>query len=559
MALLLSACSGANSGDMPDGGPLSPDADPGDAATSDAGPRADAGAAIPDSGVADAQTRACGDGEADRVWEDADVVSNCVSECGTNRDCLTECISRTAGVAPTCALCFADQVDCGSACLACAVDRSSAECSACFCERGCVANIDACTGTTSTICDPPQHYLYYYGEFERVGARNLARLDLSSMITQMLSTAEPDGVLGIATTRAAELIAVREGTFGSAVNLYTADVSGPPTTAVPRRGPDSAVVQMRFSGDGTQLAYLSYSGLPQTGSLHVVDVDGASSPVELATAATIGDFRWVGDTHIAFTADIGALNAFRAWTVDVRTADFPTPLLPEPDPDALGVAGAQPNLLEVDAEGRVYFASDHLPDGELHLFRNTLDGASLEEVPGTAMMRGASPARIGTFGMSRDGTALAFSSDPTIAGIDEIFLLALSGETPVRVDSPLPPDRLTSVLPSPRAELQFSPDGTMIAFVGDHQLSGPLPARRDSPWVAPIDGSGAVRVLSMLRTTRLAWSPDSASLFAIASDESSLGLELYKIDDLASRDQTADTLRLVTVPLDGGVYGMAAL
>jgi Tol biopolymer transport system component len=192
----------------------------------------------------------------------------------------------------------------------------------------------------------------------------------------------------------------------------------------------------------------------------------------------------------------------------------------------------QNGLIDWTAANRVVFKGIFGTDTTRSLYQVDASGANLVRVPGTT-------GDVNTFGISADGTRIAYSSETNPTAGHEIYVMpANASSAPVRITSGTIPDLRTA---NPFDFLYWSPNGTYIAFVGD---LGALDNKMD-PYVIPSAGGALVRLVTVGGATgtaledagRIAWTPDSTRLAFLADHRVPDVVELFLTNDVTTVDQ----------------------
>ena len=341
------------------------------------------------------------------------------------------------------------------------------------------------------------------------------------------------GVLALIAILLAAALAVYIGTrpqrlpppFGVAANgniayasngdIYALDpATGVATTIVTGAEEDS---EPAFSPDGTQMAFMR------------ANTGASSSAKDLVVARADGS-----DTRVITTSPIVGGPSFFAWASDSRSL-----LVGAPDNSTIWLFDAtkagDPRVVATDTEG--YLQPFRPPDGSAILVRRTtsqgkalvrLDLATLRE---TILAEGSGTDDLGAARWSSDGSKVVYNSSPANDPASQRLFIVNADGTGTR--------QITST-PGTWYEIDatWSPDGTLIAFTRYERTSandawdvrpigiysvdtgsvvaiGPLP--RDARARDPNPGDSSA---SQGEGFDFEWSPDGASLIAIAGEGS---------------------------------------
>jgi hypothetical protein len=143
------------------------------------------------------------------------------------------------------------------------------------------------------------------------------------------------------------------------------------------------------------------------------------------------------------------------------------------------------------------------------------------------------------FSLSPDLTQVAFAADQQREGVFDVWVMPVDGSavpTPVTVG-------VTQGGPA-RQPIKWRPDGTAVAFPADYDVNG-----RDTPFVAPVDGTGQIRLHTFANINAdayaVAWAPNGETLFMVAGPSNNR--------DLFALDPTlADQQPVLVFALPGG-------
>lgn len=375
-----------------------------------------------------------------------------------------------------------------------------------------------------------------------------------------LVAVSPDGsVLAVA--------GVNVGNNASVLYGYAADGTGDAVTLAEANAPEQNFEQLAFSPDGAWLAFIADIEVNGQDRLYIVPSDGSSDPVALSpdTGATLLDvesFVWarsVSSTSgmVAYVGDLVTNGVQGVWTVDAIAAAAPVEIVAQGE---LSEDADVADLLDFDAQGRVYFKGDFESDDLFRLYRADADGTDREMMPGTALIHGNGPASIGTFGLSPDGLRLAFSCESPDQGNYRVFTMDVTASAADVVSSITTGTSPGSEGPSFFSLVAWSPDGTRLAVAADWTVDD-SPDNSFSAFVLPSSGApGGIRVLGAPSDAdrdvdRVAFSADSSRLFVLGDLTTDTDLELYAITLFEAADQDARVVRVEDVPAGGDVDG----
>ncbi len=328
---------------------------------------------------------------------------------------------------------------------------------------------------------------------------------------------------------------------------------GDPTNAVTLIGNLSEDVRdLAYDPTGRWLAFTARAGTNRT--LWVSDVCGTPQVV-LDVGADITQFAWA-------KTPVGAL----AYQSNTANRDLYTLLASDPGATPVAIAAGEEiadRVPQFDDQGRVYFVTKMGGAGEERLYRASMDGVTVEQVPGTdgfTNLLGA--ADIGAIGMSVDGTSIAFAVDAPDDNLFQIRTLDLSGTTAVLVT-----DAIAAVAtlgpqgPDPLLPIMWSANGQHLAVKANWRTGVPN-AAIDGAFVVPTDESGQLRLFvtgqtGLLRVTELQFSSTSARLFVagIYAGNGAVPALLGTVD-LTTEDQPQDNAKFHQSPEDGADFHM---
>lgn len=346
-------------------------------------------------------------------------------------------------------------------------------------------------------------------------------------------------------------------------DLVVANTDGSNVTALVSMPADAKVLDVAVSPDGTHVAYIAEIG--GLADAYVVSITGGApvkvSPDRPGAAAMPANLRtitlsWSRDSKgLALVGDMAVDKRNDVFVADLSTATPSTSVVfASTATPATTVIGANSALRPVwTSGGKVCFKGNKAeqPSDTYQLFCAAKDGTAsvMAHFP-------AAPVQLGSFGISPDGTKLAFSADSAAhVNAYEVFMMpADDSAAPTRVTA----GNLTTATrgPSFNIPLGFSPDGTTIAFVGDN-----ITDDRYELFVVPVAGGTEKRV-AVLGTdadaTRdiqtFAWSPDSKTLAFVGDHRMDNAFELFSVPNVTTADQVPTLIQ--GVPTSGDVFDL---
>jgi hypothetical protein len=273
----------------------------------------------------------------------------------------------------------------------------------------------------------------------------------------------------------------------------------------------------------------------------------------------------VDATTLAFAGDCVTDQVNGVWSVDVLAAQ-PSAAIVELVPQSMlspaqGVLAAH---LDVDAQGRVYFSSDHGSDGLFQLFRVAPDGGNLEQVPGTLQMDGGAEDDVQSFALSPDGRTLAFATRPRSAGIGQVYTVDVTTGAGVAtaVTSFTGTPDVAEVWSAGDNPIAWNAAQTMLAFTGDWKLTGSDVDDADAIFVASVADDAATRIAlptvldPAYGAYKATFSSDGTRLFFQGFMVSEGENDLMVAERLDVADQDVRALQIVACPDGGDVTDM---
>lgn len=348
-------------------------------------------------------------------------------------------------------------------------------------------------------------------------------------------------------------------------DLYTSNLDGTGLVqAVAMPTTDRHVEHVRFSPDGSRIAFTADLATSNQLDAYVVAADGElATPTRLSPARLddqisdmldVDDVVWADDSvHLVFTGEFSDNNFHELYIVDVTAVDPVAEPLVDRGRIASDAPGSKGALDIVHATAtEVLFKARMDADNRYKLYTIGTDGSAEALLPNSEITRGDdSIADIGAFGLSPDGSQLAFAADET-AGIYDVWVMPSDGS--------MAPTKLTTGLALPDSgpfftqPLEWSPDGQRIAFCADFAVDD-----RYDLYVVGAGGGGQSRLAASPATgdcDELAWSPDSQQIYFAADLITSGENELFMVA-LGVEDQEA-VLIFAVEEENGGVRGVRA-
>ena len=431
------------------------------------------------------------------------------------------------------------------------------------------------TGTQDAAIPPvevdagPTTSLFFRGDFatdntQELGVSQIPDFSTSVSVGKKLSLGKQVMAFDV-TPDHSKVVVAADLTVTGRFDLVVANRDGSSPTTLVALPADADVTEVSISPDGTKVAYVADADLDGAADAYVVSIDGGTprkvSPeraIANDTALRVSTFSWSPDSkYIAVVADFTVDKKNEVFVTDTTVAQAPVPVLAEAAIPALGTrssVGANTSLRPFWASGgKVCFKGDMgVTAPNFRLFCVHPDGSGFGELPNLP----AAPALIGNYGISPDGATLAFSADSVAQpGAYEIFTMPSDGS--------LPPTLITSGTltaatgtnrgPNFTLPLLFSPDATLIAFVGDLAVDN-----RNELYVVPVAGGGEMRVAVVgpdgdanRDVQAFAWSPHSTALAFIGDHAADNDFELFFVPSVTMMDQTPVLVR--GVPKSGDI------
>ncbi len=334
-------------------------------------------------------------------------------------------------------------------------------------------------------------------------------------------------------------------------DLYLANLDGSMPTLLASAPAGGSLRDPTWSPDGTKLAFVQQDSVGLQDLMLVAATGGTPvqvSPTRSGTSSALRPISWAFSRDSSRIAVVGDFNFDRVNELAIATLGATVTFSAVVSageagaaPVGTATAGAQGGLAWT-ATGKLLFKARLANDGScgaaicFRLYQVDGNGTNRQYHQNSPL----AASQIGAFGVSEDGTRLAYSSDAMVPTAYEVFVVPVGGSaSPVRITSGTLAAGRGAAFQEP---LQFSPDGTKVAFNGNLALGGAL----FETYVARADGvGGEVQVLKLctavdcgLAATALHWSPDSSQL-AVRGELSVPNLfELVRLGSATLANQT---------------------
>ncbi|PKN46066.1 MAG: hypothetical protein CVU63_08055 [Deltaproteobacteria bacterium HGW-Deltaproteobacteria-20] len=414
----------------------------------------------------------------------------------------------------------------------------------------------------------------YYGDFDTDGVHSVACVTSPSLERWGLSRPELSGkaVGPVAVTRTGTWIAVAvRSAAGAPMRVLLAPVDDSEVPRLLMIAPDASrsVGKMAFSVDGKWLGVMADFDLQGTSSLYVTPVS-TGKPRRVSPAPQSGSevtgFAWCsgnipGTSHLAYVGDLTTSDVHELWTVNIGSTAPATRVV---SASLLGTTAGVRSDLAWDAQGRVLFRSNHESAGTWGLYRAAHDGSLTERVPGTSLQNPQGPATLGSFGVSPDGTSVAFSANSPDSSVFDVYVTSLKATPATQRVSQLPLVKKPGVIAGPAFgdPIEWNGNATRLAVVADWPMTSADPDDRFAAFVLPAFGSpGGTRVVNgtgmldqNVRDVRFT----SDGSLVVRGDLVGDGVfELFVVEDPSVADQDPEVVRFEEVPPSGDVLGLA--
>ena len=414
----------------------------------------------------------------------------------------------------------------------------------------------------------------YYGDFDTDEVHGVACVTSPSLVRWGLSRPElsGDAVGPVAVTRDGTRMAVSvQSVAGAPVRVLLAAVDDSEVPRLLMIAPDASrsVDKMAFSVDGKWLGVMADFDMQGTSGMYVVPTATGKprrvSPAPLSGREVTG-FSWCsgnipGTSHLAYVGDLSTNDVHELWTVNIGSTVPATRVV---STSVLGTAAGIRSDLAWDAQGRVLFRSNHEAAGTWGLYRAAHDGSLTERVPGTSLQNPQGQATIASFGVSPDGTTLAFSANSPDPSFFDVYVASLKATPATQRVSQLPLVKNPGVISGPAFgdPIEWNGNATHLAIVTDWRMALADPDDRFAAFVVPAFGSpGGTRVVNgtgtldqNVRDVRFT----SDGSLVVRGDLVDDGVfELFVVGDPSVADQDPQVVRFEQVPLSGDVMGLA--
>ncbi len=229
----------------------------------------------------------------------------------------------------------------------------------------------------------------------------------------------------------------------------------------------------------------------------------------------VDDLTWTPDSSsLVVTGAFTQPNFFEMVIVDVDDATpDPVPLISVADIGATGPGSVGVIQPVADGDGNIFFLGRLEADNRFKFYTIAASGqGSAQVLTNSEILRDdgttfAEPQN--AFSLSPDLTQVAFAADQRL-GVFDVWVMPVDGSavpTPVTVG-------VTQGSPA-RQPIKWRPDGTAVAFPADYDVNG-----RDTPFVAPVDGTGQIRLHTFANINAdayaVAWAPNGETVFMVA-------------------------------------------
>jgi dipeptidyl aminopeptidase/acylaminoacyl peptidase len=348
-------------------------------------------------------------------------------------------------------------------------------------------------------------------------------------------------------------------------DLYVANLDGSDPVQVVAMTEMADVTRVRFSPDGSRIAFTANLDDPGQLDAYVVDAGAAgATPTRVSPAHASDDpdldadfLVWSRDSQaLVVTGDFTENGFNEMWIADVTVADPQPVALVDREriaSDGIGLNGAVVPLL-IDGN-RVLFKGRLDADNRYKLWLIDQDGQNEEILPNSEIARvDDSLADVGAVGLSPDRLRIAFTADQ-VETIYDVWVMP--------VDGSMAPSQLTADLviddtsPNHTPPLKWSPDGQSLAFIADYASDGKI-----EPYVVPVAGGGQTRLAIIgaspddgTDAISVAWSPAGDALYLVADHRVDNDTELFVLDPTQA-DQ--EPVLVIGVPESGDVNGVRA-
>jgi len=425
---------------------------------------------------------------------------------------------------------------------------------------------DVASATFSTPFNTPKSMIWFFGDYLTNNTDQLGQLDFyqpgGGYLAFPGSTAwdvDKDGLtvaLGVSVDQAGRY------------DLWTTDYDGGNAKKIAQMaGTTGKVTAVQFSPDANKLAFIGDLTTAGVFDVYVVDLTAMTpTPVKVTPArpgGTATDYQPVsiswsrGSKYLAFTADFQTNNEDSLYIVDTSVAT-PTAVVAVSSTDILatGTSGSHTGVLSnlewTNADQLLFKANLTAGANGFRLYR--VDANGMNRV---VLAKDGSNVEyeVGAFGLSPDGTTVAFSGITT-GSTYEVFKMPASGASaPVNLfksngaSYTAPSGRKPSFL----TPIWWSPDASRIAFNADYgQTSGKF-----EPYTVAAAGGAPVRVAAMTNTSAgwITWAPDSSTIAFTAPQRVAGNIEVFRLIDATTADQSSTLVMSVVANGDFSTNG----
>ncbi|MCA9620485.1 MAG: PD40 domain-containing protein [Myxococcales bacterium] len=422
-------------------------------------------------------------------------------------------------------------------------------------------------GTGGEGAGIPTADLYFWGDYavadnEQVGSLTHADGNVVNLATMGLEGGANVG--GVALSPDGKTLAVvGRGVANApdAIYLYPPDGSGSPTALYTATSPAHDLHDLQFSPDGQWLAFLADISDDGDDDLWVVPTAGGAAKRVSPPASqgrVVHAYAWgpnpqPGATYVAYWGDLDTNAVDELWVSEVTAATV-TPLKVFA---GISISNEVRSPPQWDNLGRIYVKAN--PTGVFRLYRVDHDGQNLEIVPGSSMMNtGGFEGGIAHFGISPDGTMLAFGAEAPLQWTMHVFVMPVTATVATRVSDVMGLGIVGQYRgPSFDDPIVWSPDNQQLAVRADWVVNSGDPDNDFGVFLIPATGLGGFRLLYAPPVAKhyvqVAFSADSQRVYALGAIYNYPNLDLYSTNDLTTPSQGAPSTLLVA-PTAGGTF-----
>lgn len=427
-------------------------------------------------------------------------------------------------------------------------------------------------GTDSSVVDAgPTTPLFFLGDFAINNTVQLGRALVPSSSAN--AVAVTNGALTAkqvmafdALANGTKVVVAADLTVTNRFDLVIANANGSGAVTLATMPATGAVTELAISPDGTKVAYIADAETDGAFDVYVVPIAGGVAPVKVspARAAAVDtldaqSIAWSRDSvYLAIGGDFNVDKKNELYVVDT-TAAVPAPVaaLAEADlpaPAGTSTIGVSTGLRPIWTDGGKVCVKADLTGVLPATFRLYCAAAN-----GTGFATPANfpalPAQLGSYGISPDGTTIAFSADVMTAAAYEIYTMKSDDSAAAtRISS----GTVTAVGtnfrgPSFNNLLAYSPDGTKIGFIADIVTDN-----RNELYVIAADGATTEKRVTVCGPANdaerdvqtFAWSPDSAALGFVCDHQANNDFALFRVPNVTAADQAPVLVRGVVASGD---------